>query len=120
MRDRQAGSALIESLVAAAIVMISLSTMYQAFAESARRTRISGDKSMALLVAQSQLATVGAIIPAESGRTTGSEGPYNWEIDVAPSDAGGVTLDAVTVRVGARGKPGSLVTLQTLRVHDAE
>jgi hypothetical protein len=117
------GSALVEALIAAAIIMLALGTMYQSISDSAMRARTGWDRSMALLVAQSAQATVGSLIPLEPGETTGSEGPYEWSVDIEPADTGedanGVGLMTVTTRVDQREKRGALVTLHTLRFSHA-
>jgi len=120
----ESGSALIEALVAAAIVMVSLSTMYQALMDGAVRARQGADRAMALLVAQSELATVGSVIPAQPGQATGIEGPYEWEIAIEPFEPDGRPLDRslveVTARVGYSGAAGALVTLHTVRLSNVQ
>lgn len=115
---KDSGSALVEALIAAAIVMLSLSTMYQAVVDGIRRVHAGENRSTALLVAQSELAAVGSLIPANPGRTNGTEGPYAWSVDVRNADEGG-RLVAVTVSVGEQQGPAPLVTLRTLRLSDA-
>ncbi|HUO99061.1 MAG TPA: hypothetical protein VMU01_10355 [Rhizomicrobium sp.] len=118
---KQSGSALVEALVAAAIVMMSLTTLYQAVADGTKRVRMGEQRSMALLVAQSALASVGGVIPASPGRSSGTEGPFVWTVEVKPFEPGGGSqrLLSVSVDVKAGDGPVPLVTLQTLRQSDA-
>jgi type II secretory pathway pseudopilin PulG len=121
MNRHDSGSALVEALVAAAIVMLMLGGTYTALSGARDRARIGADKSMALLVAQSALSTVGTTIPAESGRTTGIEGPFRWVVQVEPYDNTDlqVPMFSVTASVGRESEKTALVTLHTLRISDA-
>ena len=105
------GSALIEALVGVAIVSLTLAGMYRAIADSAARNHMAEDKRTASLIAQSELASVGSIVPLAPGTTTGITAGYRWEIDVQPlalkmpqSDAGPLWDVLVSVR-SARGTP---------------
>ena len=123
MTIRQNGSALVEALIAAAVVLVSLSAMYQALLDGAARVEASASRGVALLIARSQLAKVGSAIPATSGQVSGNEGDYHWVVDVQPLDSENSTsapaLVEATVRVGFRGRRASLITLHTLRPYDA-
>lgn len=119
-RHREAGSALVEALVGIAIVSITLAGMYRAVADSAARNHMAQDKRTASLIAQSELASVGSLLPLASGTTTGISAGYRWEIDVQPlamkvpkSDAGGLWDVMVSVR---NAKGTLLASLHTAAV----
>jgi general secretion pathway protein I len=116
------GSVLIESMIAAAVVAIMLGGLYQTIGASAQRHRMIEARRAALMIAQSELASVGADIPVATGRTSGVSGGYIWEVETAPYGAGGITVsDAgraalVTVSVSARDGGGPLATLRSVRL----
>ena len=121
---RDEGSIFIETMIAAAIVAVMLGGLFQAMAASAVRHRMSEDRRTALLIAQSQIAQVGAAVSLQSGRTATLQGDYVSQVDVdaypgmgGDSAAGRLAMVVVTVhrRDGAR----SLVTLRTLRLASA-
>ena len=121
MRRRDRGSALIESMIAAAIVTLALGTTYQIIADSVARERLAQARSGAYLVAQSELADVGSEIPVEQGQTSGVSGPFAWRVEMSPFETGQATSSAgallrVTVSVRAREGGPELATLQSLRV----
>jgi general secretion pathway protein I len=84
MRRSEGGFALVEAMIGAAIVAITLATMYAAIYESAARNRMAEQRRMAMMIAQSELAAVGSIIPAAPGNTEGTEGDFYWRVDIAP------------------------------------
>jgi len=115
-RDR--GSALIEALVGSAIVALALGSMYRAVADSAARNRAVEEKRFATLIAQSELASVGPIVPVEPGVSTGVELGFPWTIQIEPfaanlppSNAGHVWRVTVSVR-NPHGR--QLATISTL------
>lgn len=115
------GSVFIESMVAAAIVALSLSAMYRVIEDGAMRNRMVNEKQTALLIAESELAAVGSAIPLAQGMTGGTDGPYAWQVDIAPSDAASAASDAgqlwqVTVSVRALDGGNAIVTLDSLAV----
>ena len=83
-RTHQSGSAVIEAVIGAAIVSLALATMLQAVVDTASRNRLAEDKRMASLVAQSELATVGSLVPVEPGVTSGIVAGYRWHIQIEP------------------------------------
>jgi len=118
-RDR--GAIFIESLVAAAIVAMILATTFHVIADGAARARVTEQRRMALLVAQSTLATVGTALPVASGENTGVSGDMAWTVDISPysdesgaSTVGALWRVAVSVRPRAGGR--NLIALQTLRL----
>jgi general secretion pathway protein I len=122
MTRPDSGTMMVETLIAAGIVAIMLGAMYGSIAESASRQRMVDARRQALMVARSELALVGAEVPATPGHTTGITGNYAWQIDVVPysgdlnpSYAG--PLGEVSVAVRRNGEGGApLATLRTLRV----
>jgi hypothetical protein len=120
MMKNDNGSVFIESMVAAAIVALSLAAMYRVIEDGAMRNRAVNEKQNALLVAQSELAAVGSAIPLAQGMTGGTEGPYAWRVDISPSDVGSNTssvagqLWQVTVSVRALDGGNAIVTLNSL------
>ncbi|MEI9930344.1 MAG: hypothetical protein WDM89_07265 [Rhizomicrobium sp.] len=84
MRRGENGSALVEALIGAAIVMGTLAGMYEAIRESAAHNHMIEDRRVALMIAQSELAAVGPVIPAAPGITEGTEGDFYWRIDIEP------------------------------------
>ena len=87
MKSHESGFALVEAMIGAAIVAVSLATMYAAIYESAARNRMAEQRRTAMMIAQSELAAVGSIIPAAPGTTEGTEGDFYWRVDIAPFGA---------------------------------
>ncbi|HTT99875.1 MAG TPA: hypothetical protein VMF58_17630 [Rhizomicrobium sp.] len=127
MRRRESGSALVEAMVGAAIVMGTLAGMYEAIRESAAHNHMIEERRTALMIAQSEIAAVGSVIPASVGITEGTQGTYYWRVDIEPfgssqpqpgfgtppNPAG--TLCSVHVTVGdARRQPLANLTTLTL------
>jgi len=115
------GSVFVESMIAAAIVAMSLGAMYRAIEDGAHRLHKLDDKQNALMVAQSELAAVGSTIPLAAGMTGGTDGPYAWRVDIEPyngaseaSTAGDVWRVSVSVRSLDGGN--GLVSLDSLTV----
>ncbi len=112
------GSALVEALIGSAIVALTLGAMYHATMNSAARNRMAEEKRFANLIAQSQLATVGPIVPVAPGVTTGVEVGLPWRIQIEPlpanlppSNAGQLWRVTVSVR-NPKGRP--LAAISTL------
>ena len=118
MKRRESGSIFVETMIAAAIVAISLGSMYSAVGDSARRDRLVQQKHSAILIAQSELAAVGSVIPLSPGMTGGVAGPYAWRVDVAPYRGlqGGVAGQLMEVTASVRALDGAtdIVTLKSL------
>jgi hypothetical protein len=85
---RDSGSALVEALIGSAIDAMTLGTMYHAVVDSAARNRMAEEKRFAGLIAQSEMATVGPIVPVEPGITTGVQLGYPWRIQIEPFTVG--------------------------------
>jgi len=119
MKRGEAGSVLIETMVAAAIVAIMLVAMYRGIGDSAARDRTAAEKRIALLIAQSEMDAVGTTVPLVPGMTGGIEGQFVWRIDIQPysvqsDNAGAGRLLQVTVSVRDGQAGTNLVTLSTL------
>ena len=126
MKRCEAGSVLVEAMVGAAIIAVTLLGMYQAIIESASHNRMAESRRLALMIAQSELAAVGTLIPAVPGTTEGTQGDFIWRVDIqrygaptqpvlgqAPNPAG--TLCLVTVSVGdQRRRPLAVLNTLTL------
>ena len=118
----EAGSAFVESIIAAAIVAMALGFTYRVIADGAARDRGAEARRAALLVAQSELAAVGADIPLSPGDVSGESGDMAWRVDITRYGEGGDdknpagALLRVAVSVRPRGGGASLVTLQSLRL----
>jgi hypothetical protein len=118
MKRSESGSALVEALIGSAIVALTLATMYRSVTDSAARNRMAEEKRFATLIAQSELASVGPIIPVVPGVTTGVEAGLPWRVQIEPlpnsppaSTAGQLWHVTVSVR-NSRGR--QLVTLSTM------
>lgn len=114
-------------MVGAAIVSITLIGMYQAIIESASHNRMAEERRTALMLAQSEMAAVGVLVPVTPGTNEGTAGDYYWRVDIqpwgnsstssqpalgqAPNPVGSLVL--VTVQVDDKGRK-PLATLNTL------
>lgn len=113
------GFALIETLVAAAIISAMLGMVFQSIESGARQTRMVEDRRRASLIAQSQLAAIGASQTTRFGETAGLTSGVTWRITVQPyraDQSSAVRLDLISVAAGIEGGTPNLVTLKTLRV----
>jgi len=111
----------VESIIAAAIVAMSLAAMFRSVADSANRNRMVESRRAAVLVAQSELAAFGTGTPLRPGQSTGLVGEMVWRADVSPagdgagaSAVGGLWRVAVSVR--SKTDYADLVRLETLRL----
>ncbi len=117
------GFALIEILVALAILAMSLTAFFHVVTGSANRTRLAETRRAAELVAQSELAAAGTAYSLNNGPVTGVEGPFAWWMEAAPyggdaqSNAG--VLWAVDVGVRLRSGGPVIVLLRSLRLAPA-
>jgi hypothetical protein len=124
MSARDQGSVFIDAMIAAAIVTLSLGTMYRAMADGASHDRMAEGRRMALLVAQSEMAAVGSLIPEVQGTTSGVEGPFAWQVDVEPFNTGFSASRAgavwqVTVSVRPQSGAPDAVVLRNIQVGPA-
>lgn len=121
LRKGENGSQFVDAIVAAAIVAMALGGLLRVVADGAARDHGVEARRSALLVAQSELADVGAEIPLTPGHSAGVSGDLVWRVDVSRYSGGTASnpvgaLMQVTVNVGPRGDGPALVTLRTLRL----
>jgi len=83
-RAGESGSVLIEAMVGAAIISMTLLAMYESIVTAAAHNRMAENRRTAMMIAQSELAAVGSIIPAAPGTTEGTEGDFYWRVDISP------------------------------------
>lgn len=88
IRRGERGSVLVEAMVGSAIIAMTLVAMYSAIIESARHNQAAEERRNALMIAQSELAAVGTLIPAAPGVTEGTQGDFIWRVDIEPWAAG--------------------------------
>ncbi len=119
------GSVLVEAMVGSAIIAITLTGMYEAIVTASAHNRMAEDRRNAMMIAQSELAAVGPIIPTALGTTEGNQGDFYWRVDITPygesasapqlgqlpNQTGALALVTVTV---ADRKRKPLSVLQTL------
>jgi len=112
---QESGSVLIEALVAVLIVAAMAGLWFETLGQGARQQHSLADRRIAMLVAQSQMATVGIVTAIGPGETRGSNVGMDWRITVQPFSDGGEGIEKVTVSVGRPGD-GDLAILQSLRL----
>ena len=116
----EVGQALVDAMIGSAIVAMTLAAMFGAIYDSAARNRMAEQRRTAMLIAQSELASVGPLIPAAPGVTEGTEGDFYWRVDIEPYDAGippsivGQLCKVVVVVADARRAPLATLTSMTL------
>lgn len=117
-RHASAGFALVETLVAAAIVAIMLVVALQAIVAQSRASRLVEQRRLAVLVAQSQLAAIDAVAGDRALATQGVTSGIRWRISVRPfaTRYSRPRLDEVTIAAGAGNGANPLVILRTLRI----
>jgi type II secretory pathway pseudopilin PulG len=115
------GSAFVESIVSAAIVALALGATYRVIADGAGRDKAAEARRAALLVAQSELADVGADIPLSAGDASGQSGDLAWRVAITAynededKNPAGKLWD-VAVSVGPLEGGPTLITLRSLRL----
>lgn len=82
--SKDAGSVLVEAMVSSLIIAMTLIALYTAIIESASHSREAEERRNALMIAQSELAAVGSIIPSTPGVTEGTQGDFIWRVDIEP------------------------------------
>lgn len=117
--QRETGSVLVEALVAVAIVATMSGLWFETLSSGALRQRTSADRRTALLVARSQLATVGVFNALAPGESQGSDAGFSWQIAIEPDADTGPGVDLVTIVV-ARPGGAPLARLQTLRLGSSD
>lgn len=113
-REREAGFAIVEVVIAAAIVAGMMALTYRAIVANAQGGRMVAERRMAAMVAQSVLAQATAA-PGGSVPTQGRDGALIWRVARLPyASSGALPLEQVAVQV--RDERGPVLTLQTVRV----
>jgi hypothetical protein len=107
------GSVLVEAMVGSAIIAITLLGMYEAIVTSASHNRMAEDRRNAIMIAQSELAAVGTIIPSLPGTTEGTQGDFYWRVDIAPYGQ-----DESTPQLGRVANQTGTLCLVTVTVAD--
>ena len=121
-----AGFTLLEVLVAFAVLAVALGAAMEIFSTGLRSARAAHGYTIATLLAESRLESVGVEDQLSEGETSGAwDNGYRWRVDVRPYELEDDELDtptlpdafAVTVTVwrDGAGTAGS-VTLTTLRL----
>jgi general secretion pathway protein I len=116
---RANGFALIETLIAIAIIAGMLGVTYQVIESGARQTRRVEDHRLAVLIAQSQLASVGAAQNNAFGESRGVTDGIRWRIAITPYRSGTASaakLEQVSVTTGLDSDGRDLFVLRTIRV----
>lgn len=111
----EAGFAIVEVVVAAAIVAGMMALTYRTIVGNAQAGRMVAERRNAAMLAQSVLAQATASPDAASLVQTGRDGALTWQVARSAYDNGGTApLERVAVRVS--GPNGPLITLDTLRL----
>lgn len=116
-----AGSVFVEAVIAAAIVAIALGGTFRVIADSAARGRAVEARRVSLLLAQSEMALVGTVIPLVTGESAGLAGDLVWRVRISPyAEGDSADLAAILWRVDVSVRPRSggapLASLATLRL----
>ena len=87
---RSAGFTLIEVVVAFVLLSAVLTLGFEIFSEGLRRTGELDDRSRAVIVAQSRLASAGLEEPLAEGQSQGEseDRRYRWTVSVTPTEVG--------------------------------
>lgn len=111
----ETGAVLVETLIAILIVAAMAGLWFQTVAGNARAQQGLADRRQAMLVARSQLATVGVLSAIAPGETIGSDAGFQWRIAIESSPEAPAGAKQVTVTVA---RPGGtpLASLTSLRL----
>ncbi len=128
IRAEPNGFTLVETLVAFAILAISMVALLQSFATGLRSLGISEAYAMATMHARSKLAEFGNLIPLEALEESGElDERFNWRAVVADYDPGetagrvlGEPIKVYSIAVTVTWEGGREVTLTTLRIAPEE
>lgn len=109
-----AGFAIVEVVIAAAIVAGMMALTYRSIVTNAQAGRMVAARRTAAMVAQSVLAQATAA-PGGAQPTQGRDGALTWRVDRSPyPGSGALPLERAAVLV--RDDRGPVLTLQTVRV----
>jgi type II secretory pathway pseudopilin PulG len=89
----ETGSAVVEAMVAVAILAMVLGVGFRGLADGARASRQAEATRLATLEARSRLASVGGDIPLEPGTTQGEDAGMDWRVDVNEDPAPPSSVD---------------------------
>lgn len=117
-RHRERGIAVIEAMIALAVIAAMIAMLFASLSSFATHERLVRDRRAAVLVARSLLEQAsgpdGPVL-----RPRGSDGEFAWSIATSPYGGGafdsGPALQVVTVSVARAGSSRALVQLRTLR-----
>ncbi|MGI9170694.1 MAG: hypothetical protein ACR2FH_11080, partial [Caulobacteraceae bacterium] len=99
-RRRDGGAVFVEALVAAAIAALILAATFRGIAGGAAHERSAESRALALLVARSEMAAVGADIPISPGESAGFAGDLVWRVNLSPcGTAGGPNTAGALMKV---------------------
>lgn len=118
MARAEAGFSLLEVMVSLAVFSLGALALLNVVGESGRAQAASGERALALIVAENRLVeAMAASRPPPTGETSGEETMlgqiWSWRVGVAPtSDPRILRID---VRVTEKGSEGTLAELATFR-----
>ena len=110
------GFSLVETLIAAAIIAVTLASLFQTLSANATAVRAMENRRQAVLVARSVLDMV---VADRGAPQAGTQAGMAWRATVEPYAAGpdrGGRLELVSVFVATPDSEKSLVHLRTLRL----
>lgn len=81
--ERQRGFAVMEALVALAILAAALTLIYRTMGAGWNAVRQTGIEAKAVSVAMARMETVGSEAPLAEGSTQGSDDGIDWRIDIS-------------------------------------
>lgn len=115
------GAIVLEALVATLIIAALVAATFSSVARLADTARAGEERALAMLVARSQMAAVGAVTAVVPGRVTGVDGPFAWTVDIAAAGSGNardgaLPLARVAVSVAPRAGGPPLARLSSLRL----
>lgn len=128
-RYRSRGFTLLEVIVAIAILAVFMGAMMRVFSTGLRGLGAAEARTVATLLAESKLSTIGIETPLVVGETSGDfERGYRWQASVHPyleqggdpAVRAGFAAFEVVVRVGWGDKASQQVSLTTLKLGAAE
>ncbi|MEE8247170.1 MAG: prepilin-type N-terminal cleavage/methylation domain-containing protein [Alphaproteobacteria bacterium] len=127
---RRPGFTLLEVVVAVAILAVSMGVLLQLFSTGLKGARLAEHRTIATLLAESKLATIGVESPLEAGESGGQfAGGYRWRATVGryeepgreePPDGDAEAYEVVVTVSWGEGSAESSLSLVTLRLAQVE
>ena len=125
----QAGFSLIETLVAFAIMGLSLGLVFQIFSTGLDAVDVSESHFRATLIGESKLAAVGVEEELTAGERSGEEeGGFDWVVSVVPFDVAreieseasqvGALYEVTATITWSKGAEARQVVLKTLKLSE--